>query len=312
VRAIAIDFETANEQRASPCAVGLAWIEDGAVTRRAYRLIRPPEMRFSPGNIRIHGIRPADVADAGEFPAVMAEFLDDLAGTLVLAHNAPFDMGVIAATCAVYGGPPPHLRYLCTRSIARRAWPGEPSFGLAAMAAKIGFGFSHHHAEEDAAACAAVALAAARHVGTDRIALMAERLALAPRRLRAADPVWAVPARPARNRLMPSVSSGALVFHMRGSTGNRYEIRCDQAGETYDMRCTCMAGLNRRRCRHVTALLDGEVEHLVSDNLYDLAKLKVIVDALGDEAIRPRARLGFAEEGAAPRGFSAGPSAGTP
>ena len=80
------------------------------------------------------------------------------------------------------------------------------------------------------------------------------------------------------------------MFHVRGSTGARYEIRCDHAGETYDLRCTCMAGLNRRRCRHVTALLDGEVEHLVSDNLYDLAKLKVIVEALGMDAVRPAAR----------------------
>ena len=123
MRAIAIDFETANEQRASPCAVGLAWIEDGAVTRRAYRLIRPPEMRFSPGNIRIHGIRAADVVDADDFPAVMAEFLDDLAGTLVLAHNAPFDMGVIAATFEVYGRPPPRLTSVVRRPVFTTCQP---------------------------------------------------------------------------------------------------------------------------------------------------------------------------------------------
>jgi hypothetical protein len=53
-----------------------------------------------------------------------------------------------------------------------------------------------------------------------------------------------------------------------------------------------MAGLNRRRCKHVTALLDGEVDHLVSDNLYDLAKLKVIVEAVGAHAVRPASRAG--------------------
>jgi DNA polymerase-3 subunit epsilon len=290
LRAIAIDFETANESRASPCALGLAWIEDGVVIRRAYRLIRPPEMRFSPGNIRIHGIRPADVAGSPEFTAVMAEFLNDLAGTLLLAHNAPFDMGVIAASYAAYGRSPPRLRYLCTRAISQRAWPGEPSFGLAAMAARIGFAFGHHHAEEDAAACAEVALAAARHVGTRQVGLMAERLALAPRRLLPRESGWATPVSRARPRLAPASGSGPLVFHVQGSTGTRYEIRCDHAGQTYELRCSCMAGLNRRRCRHVTALLDGEVEHLVSDNLYDLAKLKVIVDALGIDAVRPAAR----------------------
>lgn len=290
MRAIAIDFETANENRASPCAVGLAWIEDGIVTRRAYSLIRPPEMRFSPGNIRVHGIRPADVVDAEEFPAVMAPFLGELSDTLVLAHNAAFDMGVIAATYALYGRPVPRMRYLCTRGIAQRAWPEEPRFGLAPLAAKIGFRFGHHHAEEDAAACAAVALACARHVGTTRIGQMAEALALSPRRLAPRLAEAAPPSARARPRFAPSVASGPLVFHMRGSTGSRYEIRCDHAGDTYHLRCTCMAGINRRRCRHVTALLDGEIEHLVSENLYDLAKLKVIVEAVGEASVRPALR----------------------
>jgi len=33
MKVVAIDFETANEQRASPCSIGLAWIEDGDVAR---------------------------------------------------------------------------------------------------------------------------------------------------------------------------------------------------------------------------------------------------------------------------------------
>jgi DNA polymerase-3 subunit epsilon len=291
LRALAIDFETANENRASPCAVGLAWIEDGVVTRRAYSLIRPPEMRFSPGNIRVHGIRPRDVVDAPDFLTAMTPFAEDLGSMLLLAHNAAFDMGVIAATCLSYGRPVPRLRYLCTRTIAQRSWPGEPSFGLAAMAARIGVIFKHHHAEEDAAACAKVALAAARQQDTNRISLLAERLALAPRILRA--PVAAPPSPARRGGGQPTLSrSGPLVFHVQGSTGSRYEISCDHAGPTYHLRCTCMAGLNRRRCKHVTALLDGEVEHLVSDNLYDLAKLKVIVEAVGAHAVRPATRAG--------------------
>ena len=95
----AIDFETANERRDSACAVGLAWIEGGRVVRRESRLIRPPQLRFSPGNIRVHGILPADVRDAPTFPEVIAEFLPDLSGGLMLAHNAGFDMGVITAAC---------------------------------------------------------------------------------------------------------------------------------------------------------------------------------------------------------------------
>ncbi|HOP20636.1 MAG TPA: hypothetical protein PK585_11175, partial [Amphiplicatus sp.] len=71
MRTIAIDFETANEQRGSACSVGLAWIEGGDVVRVEERLIRPRDMRFSGFNIAIHGIRPEDVANSPEFPEVM-------------------------------------------------------------------------------------------------------------------------------------------------------------------------------------------------------------------------------------------------
>lgn len=80
MKTIAIDFETANEQRGSACSVGLAWIEDGKVTRVEERLIRPREMRFSGMNIAIHGIRPEHVEDAPEFPEVMDEFHHDFRG----------------------------------------------------------------------------------------------------------------------------------------------------------------------------------------------------------------------------------------
>ena len=64
---IAIDFETANEQRASACALGIAVGEGGRVVHSRAWLIRPPEMRFVPFNIGIHGISPKDVGDAPEF-----------------------------------------------------------------------------------------------------------------------------------------------------------------------------------------------------------------------------------------------------
>ena len=84
MKTIAIDFETANEQRSSACSVGLAWIEDGQVVRVEERFIRPKTMRFSSFNIAIHGIRPEHVEDAGEITPA------DLAGaeTIGLAAGA--------------------------------------------------------------------------------------------------------------------------------------------------------------------------------------------------------------------------------
>ena len=54
----AIDFETAGYDPTSACSLGIvAANEDGSVTEW-HRLIRPPVMRFAPGCIAIHGIRP--------------------------------------------------------------------------------------------------------------------------------------------------------------------------------------------------------------------------------------------------------------
>ncbi len=288
MRAIAIDFETANEQRASPCAVGLAWIEDGRIVRRAHRFIRPPVMRFSPGNIRVHGIRPVDVADAPDFPTVMAEFWPDLSSTLLLAHNAGFDMGVISATFELYGGAPSRLDYLCTKDIARRAWSGEVSYGLAAMARRIGLTFRHHDAEEDAHACASLALAVAADLGTDRIGLMAGRLGLEPRRTG-----WTAAQRMARRgapRPDVRVEADTLLFSVRGSAGASYAVSGEARGGRFRLACSCHAGRFGSRCRHVTALLDGEVTDLLSDNLADVERLRRIVDAVGADAIHPPER----------------------
>jgi DNA polymerase-3 subunit epsilon len=293
MRAIAIDFETANESRTSACAVGFAWIEDGAVTRRAYRLIRPPEMRFSPGNIRVHGIRPADVEHASDLPTVFAEFWDDLVDRPILAHNAAFDMGVLRGTLALFGRPIPRMRYVCTHAIARLSWPGEASYGLAAMAAKIGVCFQHHHAEEDAYACAQVALAAAGRANTSLISVLVEGLGIRPGEIEGpsyAPCLWARKDAPRERPARRHAPAGRMSFAVAGSTGTRYDIAGRFNGETYTLRCSCTAGRNKIRCRHVTALLDGEVGGLLSDNLFDVEKLRVVVEAIGLEQVRPGAK----------------------
>lgn len=164
MRTIAIDFETANEQRGSPCSIGLAWIEDGSVVRVEERLIRPKDMRFSGFNIAIHGIRPEDVEDAAEFPEVMEEFEDDLRDSLLIAHNASFDMSVIRATYDKYNASYPSLDYLCTLKMSQKVWSHLESHRLNHVSQHIGFSFEHHNAGQDARACGEVALAVARHV----------------------------------------------------------------------------------------------------------------------------------------------------
>ncbi|HPE30949.1 MAG TPA: 3'-5' exonuclease [Parvularculaceae bacterium] len=186
MRTIAIDFETANEQRGSACSVGLAWIEDGEVVRVEERLIRPRDMRFSGFNIAIHGIRPEDVANSPEFPEVMDEFRDEFEGATLLAHNAAFDMSVWRNALDVYGARYPMITYLCTLKMSQKVWDGRDSHGLASLADHLNIEFEHHNAAEDAKVCAEVALAIARDVGAFSIAEIPQIIGMTPGRFHAA------------------------------------------------------------------------------------------------------------------------------
>ncbi|HEX8417217.1 MAG TPA: 3'-5' exonuclease [Methylobacterium sp.] len=284
---VAIDFETANERRDSACAVGLAWIEGDTVVRRETRLIRPRELRFSPGNIRVHGILPADVRHLPEFPEVMAPFLPDLERGLVLAHNASFDMGVLRASLAAYGLPVPAFTYLCTLQIARRVFPDPAGCGLGKVAGRLGIRFEHHDAGEDAYACAEIALAAVRERGATDVADLPRAIGLPVTRLPAGHDAslgptarsGSVTARAARFA-RPGNEVGStpdLRFAIRGSRGNRYEIVLERRASGPHLTCTCMAGRYRMRCRHVEALAVGDVTDLLSGNHGDVIALARIM-----------------------------------
>lgn len=169
MKTIAIDFETANEQRGSACSAGLAWIEDGRVVRVEERLIRPKDMRFSSFNIAIHGIRPEAVENAAEFPDVMDEFAEDFHGATMIAHNAAFDFSVWRSCLDLYRQSYPELSYLCSVKMAQRAWPELGSHKLNVIANHLGLSFAHHNAAEDAAICAEAAIAIAKSLHVSQV-----------------------------------------------------------------------------------------------------------------------------------------------
>jgi len=183
MKVIALDFETANEQRASPCSIGLAWIEDGQVARIEHHYIRPPGNRFARFNIAFHGIGPQHVEDADEWPDVLERLRPELEGALVLAHNASFDVSVIRRTCEHYGVRAPGFDYLCTVQVARGVWPELSSHKLNVVCGHLGVDFKHHDAAGDAYACGHVALAAASLNGVSHVRDLPGRLGMTLGRL---------------------------------------------------------------------------------------------------------------------------------
>ena len=175
---VALDFETATGEPTSACEIGVALVERGRVTATAGWLIRPPQWpHFHPINISIHGIRPADVADAPTFADLWPELRRWLAdGHVLVAHNASFDVRVLRAALAHGRQPVPAGRYACSVQFARRLWPGLVNHKLPTVCRHHGIDLTRHHrAEGDAVACAEITLRALAATRTTSFAEFAAR-----------------------------------------------------------------------------------------------------------------------------------------
>ena len=163
----AIDFETANGFRGSPCSVGLVKVRGGRVVEETSWLMRPPEGHdyFDRRNVRIHGIEPEMVAGAPRFGELFPEIGAFIGDDLLVAHNAAFDMGVIRSALEVSGLPGPAYDYTCTVVHSRRTYQlASHSLPFAAEAAGVPL-LNHHDATEDARACAGIMVDIARRCG---------------------------------------------------------------------------------------------------------------------------------------------------
>ncbi len=168
----AIDFETANGDSASACAVGLVKVRDGKIVDSYSSLINPPTgwWDFHPGNIRVHGIYPKDVEHAPTWSEVLAEMLAFIEGDVLIAHNATFDMGVLRKATERVGGTLPELHYACSLLISRKTYNLD-SYRLNQVAYAVGHEeFDHHDALADSDACARIIIHAANRKDADDLA----------------------------------------------------------------------------------------------------------------------------------------------
>lgn len=155
----AIDFETANNNRASVCSVGVVIVRDGQVVESFYSLIRPVPNYYSYWNTQVHGLTFPDTEDAPEFPEVWAKISPKIENMTLVAHNSPFDEGCLKAVFAWYDLAYPHYPFYCTCRASRKVFPGLPDHKLHTVAGCCGYDLhNHHHALADAEAAAQIAL----------------------------------------------------------------------------------------------------------------------------------------------------------
>lgn len=166
---VAVDFETANAQRGSICAVGIVVVSHGEIIERFRRLVRPYDGRFDDRNIFIHGITPQDVKSAPNIEEIWPTLASYFSGLPVIAHNASFDMSALRYALDHFDIAYPTVDYACTRLISQRVWPGLLSYSLTLVARHLSIGFKHHDPLEDAATCAQIASRACQRLAVSDI-----------------------------------------------------------------------------------------------------------------------------------------------
>lgn len=157
---VAIDFETANAFRGSPCSIGLVYVEGGRISKESHFLCRPPGVwgpeDFDPFNISIHGITFEMVEHEAPFADLWKEIYGTFGELPLVAHNAAFDLGVIRNALECVDEPWTPLRYTCSLVLSRKMLD-LPSYGLAYVADELQIPLTEHHdALADARACAQI------------------------------------------------------------------------------------------------------------------------------------------------------------
>ena len=149
----ALDFETAYWGPANACSLGITLSNGKEITDEWYHLIRPLFLNFDWRCIRVNQIHPEDVAGEEQFPAFWDAIAEKLRGKIVFAHNARFDMSVLASALRTYRLPEVPFRYGDTVALSRVLWQDLPNHKLDTVAGALGYDFNHHQALDDARAC---------------------------------------------------------------------------------------------------------------------------------------------------------------
>lgn len=158
---VAIDFETANSDRASICQVGAAVVRGGAITEVYEWVVNPVTGldNFNLYNVRLHKLTPQE-AKAGLSWEASAKKLSALVdGLPVVAHNVSFDRNAYLDACVRAGITAEQWVWHCSKNLCQRKLSELESAKLKVVTAHLGIPLdAHHQGGADAVAAAGVVL----------------------------------------------------------------------------------------------------------------------------------------------------------
>lgn len=148
---VSIDFETATPYRYSICAVGIAVFIKGVIVEKYFSLIKPPFNEFNNNQIKIHGIVSEMTNDQPDFSQIWEFIRPYFDETLIVSHNASFDIDVLNKTLEYYDIEVPQFKYDCTMNRFEGA-------KLKDLCKLYNIEIDHHDPLSDAVACGKIYL----------------------------------------------------------------------------------------------------------------------------------------------------------
>jgi DNA polymerase III epsilon subunit family exonuclease len=139
---VVIDLETTGISKLDRiCEIGMIRIEGSEIVDRFDTLVNP---EFNITNTIFHGIENWMVKDAPRFIDIADQVADYIKDTVLIAHNAPFDMRFIRYEFQRLRTDLSNLA-LCTLKLARKLHPRFPTHRLDFMLREYDIINEHHH-----------------------------------------------------------------------------------------------------------------------------------------------------------------------
>ncbi|MEJ2889042.1 DEDD exonuclease domain-containing protein [Actinomycetospora aeridis] len=208
---VVVDLETTGGPPDSDAIteIGAVKVRAGEVVGEFATLV-DPGVAVPPQIVSLTGITTAMVRDAPKLPAVLGAFLEFCAGAVLVAHNAPFDIGHLRAACRRHGPSWARPAVVCTARLGRRVLSRDeaPSCRLSALATLFHARTRPiHRALDDAKATVDVLHGLLERVGGRGVSTLEDLLALQ---------VEVSPAQRAKRHLADAVPEEPGVYLFRG------------------------------------------------------------------------------------------------
>ncbi|MBQ3692553.1 MAG: 3'-5' exonuclease [Clostridia bacterium] len=153
-RYIVFDVETPNAQNNRMSSIGITVVENGRLSKTFCTYVNP-ETYFNTFNIQLTKITPQDVMTSPNFPQLWKKIEPVMNSGILVAHNAIFDMKVLAKCLHDYGIESERYRkYMCTVQMGRKCFPELENHKLDTLCSHLNISLDHHKADSDSKACA--------------------------------------------------------------------------------------------------------------------------------------------------------------